>query len=94
MDSTEPLKSMAGMLVTLADEAVGPLLVTFDALIDASDTPCRPYAAALLRASAEDCAGPNRAGRLRAAADAVEAGRPAALTAEGQTWREAVLTAS
>jgi hypothetical protein len=92
MDSTEPLKSIAGMFVTLADEAIEPLLVTFDALVDASDSACRPQAAALLRASAAGVAA-NRAERLRAAADAVESGRPTALTAGGQTWREAALEA-
>jgi hypothetical protein len=92
MDSTEPLKSIAGMLVTLADEAVEPLLVTFDALVDASDSSCRSEAAALLRARANDV-GASRAERPRAAADAVEAGHPAALTGDGLTWREAALDA-
>lgn len=93
MDSAAHLQSIAGMLVTLADEAVEPLLVTFDALVDASDVPCRPEAAALLRAIASDCPDRGRAERLLAAADALEAGRPAALTAEGRTWKEATVAA-
>ncbi len=92
MSDADPLRSIAGLLATLADEAVEPLLVTFEALVE-SAAANRMEAAALLRATAAGSGDPARAARLRAAADAIEAGRPSALTAEGLTWREAAAAA-
>jgi len=94
MDSVDPMYSIAGMLVSLADEAVEPLLVTFDALVDTARTPRRTEAAALLREKAAECGDPARSARLRIAADALDAGRPCALTPEGLTWLEAAKEAA
>lgn len=91
MDSTDPLISIAGLLLSLADEAIEPLLVTFDAIVETGDPSRRAEAAALLRAKAASCADPARQARLVAAADAVAAGRNCAFTASGKTWREEAL---
>jgi hypothetical protein len=94
MDSADPLHAIAGMLVSLADEAIEPLLVTVDALVDTAPTPRRAEAAALLRDKAADCSDPGRAARLRAAAAALDAGSACARTPEGLTWLEAAREAS
>jgi hypothetical protein len=89
MDSADPLVSIAGMLVSLPNEAIENLLVTFDALVDVAGPERRSEVAALLRDKAAACVDPARQARLGAAAAAVDAGRPCALTVFGQTWREA-----
>jgi len=88
MDSADPLVSIAGMLISLPDEAIEDLLVTFDALVDVAGPERRAEAAALLRDKAASCVDPARQARLGTAAEAVAAGRPCALTASGRTWRE------
>jgi hypothetical protein len=94
MDSADPLHAIAGMLVSLADAAIEPLLVTVDALVDTTATPRRAEAAALLRVKAAECGDPGRSARLGAAADALNAGRPCALTSAGLTWLEAAREAA
>jgi hypothetical protein len=94
MDSLAPLRMIADMLVSLADEAVEALLVTVDALVDAADSPCRAEAAALLAQKAADCGSPGRATRLREAAAAITAGVPCAPTATGADWRGAIAEAA
>ncbi len=76
MSNAAVLKSIAGLLLSLADEAVEPLLVTFDALVDAADPSCHAQAAQLLRDQAAANGNP------------LAAGGPCARTVAGRTWRE------
>ena len=88
MNNAAALKSIAGLLLSLADEAVEPLLVTFDALVDVDDLSCRAEAAQLLRDQRAASDNPLRRARLGTAADALAAGGPCARTAAGLTRRE------
>ena len=88
MNNAATLKSIAGLLLSLADEVVEPLLVAFDALVDVADPSCRAEAAQLSRDQAAAGDNPLRRARLSTAADALAAGDPCARTAAGLTWRE------
>jgi hypothetical protein len=83
------LESLAGLLPTLPDEAVEGLLVSFDTLVNVSDSETRPFASELLRRVAETGQIPGRRERLLRAADDVAASRPCALTADGMTAAQA-----
>lgn len=89
MNATPALESIAGMLPSLPDESVEGMLVTFDTLAGISGDELRPAAAQLLRSAAASCQNPPRRDRLLSAAEAVAAGRPCALTADGLTWQQA-----
>jgi hypothetical protein len=90
MANRAALESIAQMLVSLPDEAVESLLVTFDALLDVSGFELRPIAAEMLRDRAAACPNPTRCGRLLRAAGDVAAGHACARTTEGLTSKEAV----
>jgi hypothetical protein len=83
------LESLAGLLPTLPDEAVEGLLLSFDTLVNVSDSETRPFASDLLRRTAETAQIPGRRERLLRAADDVVASRPCALTADGMTAAQA-----
>lgn len=68
---------------------VESMLVTFDTLASLGSDVSREDAARLLRDAASLCKDPACTKRLRAAADAVAAGRPCALTQDGLTWQQA-----
>jgi hypothetical protein len=89
VDATAALQSIAGLLVSLPDESVEGMLVTFDALAGVSDEALRPAAAQLLRNAAGSCQDAARRERLLKAAAAVAAGQPCALTPGGLTWKQA-----
>jgi hypothetical protein len=64
MANREALESIAQMLVSLPDEAVESLLVTFDALLDVAGLELRPIAAEILRDRAAGCSNLTRRERL------------------------------
>ena len=94
MDTTGALESIAGLLTSLPDVSVEEMLVTFDTLVNVSPSAQRPMAAKLLRNTASAAQDQARRDRLMKAADAVAAGEPAALTADGLTAQQAAEAAN
>jgi hypothetical protein len=73
----------------MPDEAVEALLLTFDTLVNVSDSGARPFAAELLRQAAATAQSPGRRERLLKAAEEVAASQPCALTPDGLTAPQA-----
>jgi hypothetical protein len=89
MDTRETLAAIAKTLPALPPDGVESTLLSFDTLVHFGEQEHRPEAANFLRDAAEQCDDSSRKERLMRAADALVAGDPLALTADGQTWQQA-----